>query len=542
MTALRWLLWLGASTLLGCASTPPPPTTALSPDDAVQLLEQTSFGPTADEVLWVQRHGATAYLDAQLQRRDSRMPELPVVDADAASHCPEGDAGKVCRRDHFSPFWPQVQFFQNALTQPDQLRQRMAWALGQIFVVSHRKNGSAYAAARYQQMLLDQAFGNFRSLLTAVVLHPVMGQYLDMANSSATLPGQPGQPNQNLARELLQLFTLGPVQLHPNGQAQQDAQGRPLPSYTADDINALARVLTGWTYAPRPGATPQTHNPGHYAQPLLLSQPSRHDSDAKTLLGLHLPAGLDPRTELELALDRVFQHPNVGPYISRRLIQQLVTGDPSPAYVERVARVFNRSPQGERGDLAAVLRAIVQDTEARGPASQRAPKLREPVLYMTRVLRGLGARSDGVDLIWQCSQMGQNLFGPATVFGYFPTEHRLTDSGLNAPEAAALDSHTSLRRIDFAGRLILANPIPADPTVPEAIGTRLDLSAWEAWADDPNQLLDRLASQLQLPPLTAAQRQLLHQAVATHPAQARAQRVRTAAFLLATSPGMQVQR
>jgi uncharacterized protein (DUF1800 family) len=568
VVATAWLLLAGCSTPRPgqpdtvAADAPPRESVA----DTVRLLEQSSFGPTPEAVERVRRQGFARYLDEQFRLATSAMPELPVVGNNVNQQC--GAAGadatpevRACRRENYSQLLVQTRFFQNALTQPDQLRQRVAFALGQVFVVSARKNNRAYAMARYQQLLLDHAFGNYRSLLEAVTLSPMMGQYLDMANNARQDAQRGVPPNENYAREVLQLFSVGLVQLNPDGSPKRGADGRPLPTYGAPEVAEFARAFTGWTYAagtPASGgasAMPVSmsaaarRNPPRFDAPLVPA-PGLHDAGPKTLLGGQRMAGsADPRVDLAAALDNIFQHPNVGPFIGRRLIQHLTTSNPSPAYVARVAAAFADNGRGVRGDLQAVVRAILLDPEARGdaPAGPQFGKLREPVLYVTGVMRALGAQSDGVDLIGQSAGMAQNVFVAPSVFNFFPPDYELTGEGMatNAPELAIVDSNTSLKRAEFAWRLIFGRPVPPDPTLPAAVGatgTTLSLAAWEPLAAEPGALVDRLDALLLHNSLPAPVRGAIVQAVQAVPAANPAQRVKTAAYLMVAGPQYQVQR
>ena len=544
---------LGAALVLaGCASPRPDQPDEIaawraprhSVADTVRLLEQSSFGPTPETVERVRRQGHAAYLDEQFRLAVSRMPELPLVDNDVNKQCDLGEPGRLCRRDQYSQFLLQSRFFQNALGKPDQLRQRVAFALGQIFVVSARKNNRAYAMARYQQMLLDGAFGNYRELLEKVTLSPMMGQYLDMANSERLDPRRGVPPNENFAREVLQLFSVGLVQLDVDGSPVRNADGRPMPTYGPSEIAEFARAFTGWTYAARPDAKPLRRNPGNFDSPLV-PVADMHDAGPKRLLqGRQIAGDADPRVELAQVLDNIFEHPNVGPFIGRRLIQHLTTSQPSAAYVGRVARAFNDNGHGVRGDLRAVVRAVLLDPEARGdaPSGPQFGKLREPVLYVTGVMRALGARSDGVDLIGVSSGMEQNVFVSPTVFNFFPPDYELTGSGMNAPELAIVDSNTSLKRAEFAWRLIFGRPVPPDPTLPGAVGTQLSLGAWEPLASEPGRLVDGLGGLLLHAGLPTAARQAIVAAVSAVPATNPAQRVKTAAYLVVAGPQYQVQR
>ena len=510
--------------------------------DTLRLLEQSSFGPTPQMVERVRRQGFAGYLDEQFRLRVSRMPELKPVDNDVNKFCEQGDAGKLCKRDNYSQFPVQTRFFQNALTQPDQLRQRVAFALGQIFVVSARKNNRSYAMARYQQLLLDDAFGNYRQLLADVTLSPMMGQYLDMANNDKLDPKRGVAPNENYAREVLQLFSVGLVQLNPDGSAKLAADGKALPTYGGDEIKEFARAFTGWTYPSVPGVKPKPRNPGYFDGPLL-PVAAGHDAGPKTLLGGQRIAGSsDPQRDMDAALDNIFKHPNVGPFMARRLIQHLTTSNPGPDYIQRVSRVFDDNGRGVRGDLKAVVRAILLDPSARGDVATGAfGKLREPVLYITGVMRALGAQSDGVDLIGQSAGMDENVFVAPTVFNFFPPDYEVMGTGMNAPELAIVDSTTSLKRADFAYRLIFGKPIAPDANVPGATGTSLSLAAWEPLAADAGALVDRLDALLLHQSLPAASRAAVLQAVQKLPPRDAAQRVKTAAYLIVAGPQYQIQ-
>ena len=539
------------SLLLGCATQRPDRIDSVDMDsapresqaDTLRLLEQSSFGPTPPMVERVRRQGFANYLDEQFRLRFSRMPELKPVDNDVNKMCEQGDAGKLCKRDNYSQFPVQTRFFQNALTQPDQLRQRVAFALGQIFVVSARKNNRSYAMARYQQLLLDDAFGNYRQLLADVTLSPMMGQYLDMANNEKLDPKRGVAPNENYAREVLQLFSVGLVQLNPDGSAKLGADGKPLPTYGGDEIKEFARAFTGWTYTTAPGAKPKNRNPGYF-DARLIPIVATHDAGPKTLLGGQRYAGSsDPQRDLDAALDNIFKHPNVGPFMARRLIQHLTTSNPGADYVQRVSAVFDDNGRGVRGDLKAVVRAILLDPAARGDSvASGFGKLREPVLYITGVMRALGATSDGVDLIGQSAGMDENVFVAPTVFNFFPPDYEVMGTGMNAPELAIVDSTTSLKRADFAHRLIFGKGVAPDPNVPGAIGTTLSLTAWEPLAAEPNQLIDKLDSLLLHQSLPASSRAAVLQAVQKVPPRDAALRVKTAAYLMVAGPQYQIQR
>jgi uncharacterized protein (DUF1800 family) len=301
-------------------------------------------------------------------------------------------------------------------------------ASGQVFSIN-----KPYAYVPYQNILLDNAFGNYETILTQVTLSPVMGNYLDMVNNPAsTNPNQ--QPNENYARELMQLFSIGVNKLNIDGTVQTDASGNAIPSYNEDVIKGFARALTGWTYSPAPGATSQSFNPPYYGANMIAVE-KYHDAGSKQLLDTTvLPAGQTAAQDMTAAVHTVFMPPNVGPFLATRLIQHLVTSNPSPGYVARVATMFNDNGSGVRGDLGAVVRAVLLDPEARGGMHSEGNygHLREPALFVAQLYRSLGGVSDGIWLKDRSNEMGQNLFYPDTVFNYYPADYALP-SGQSAP-------------------------------------------------------------------------------------------------------------
>ena len=294
----------------------------------------------------------------------------------------------------------------------------MAWSLHKIIVVSGRDMQPSWMVP-YLQILYGNAFGNFRTILGEITLNPAMGRYLDMATSTRN------NPNENYAREILQLFAVGTDRLNTDGTPQRDAAANILPTYDQSVVEGFTKVFTGWRLAPQPA-------PGvaNYIQPMVLVS-NNHDPASKVLLdGVTLPAGQPGPVDLEQALNTIFNYPSVGPFVSRQLIRQLVTSNPSPVYVARVARVFNDNGRGVRGDLRAVVEAILLDPEARGAdrsATAHYGRLKEPVQFATNLLRLFDARSadrlapsDGV-LNGQTTPMGQDVLRPPTVFSYFPS-------------------------------------------------------------------------------------------------------------------------
>ncbi len=370
----------------------------LPPQTAARFLTQASFGPTSDSIaaLSATSGGIRAWLDAQLNLPFN--PQLPRVQDLTRKMCYYPDYADTW----FSPARHHI-WWEDAVTGEDQLRQRMAFALSQILVVSDHApgvDGMQFGLASYYDLLLQHAFGNYRDLLEAVTLHPVMGTYLSMVRNEKADPANNIRPDENYAREVMQLFSLGVYLLNPDGTPQLDGQGQPIPTYGQGDIEQLARVLTGWNY---PGleywrqwpGEGQTTVPMEYMNATTGADYTEyHDFGEKTLLGQTIPANLSPDQDLDAALDIIFNHPNVAPFISKLLIQRLVTSNPSPAYVGRVAAVFNDNGNGVKGDLGAVVKAILTDEEARVGhlLDDHFGKLREPLLRFTHYWRAFDAQ------------------------------------------------------------------------------------------------------------------------------------------------------
>ena len=576
-------------------ATPPAPTPTPTPNpftgpashpDAVRFLEQATWGPTAPEVARVQQIGIRAYLNEQLNAPPTGYPVYPIASDLQETTCPAGSAA-TCFRDNYSIYPLQVRFFQNALGQnapagqpSDQLRQRVAWALHQILVVSGRDTPITYEMGTYVRILDANAFGNYRTLLEEITLNPAMGEYLNMRGNSRT------NPNENYAREILQLFSVGLDRLNPDGTPVLDSEGRRVPVYSQDDITAFARVFTGWNYAlPQAGAPPNTNN---RRDPMTLTRnnAANHDVGQKILLdgfviNAAVPSNISGQARvdyanagLDAALDNIFNHPNVGPFIGKQLIQHLVTSNPSPAYVQRVARTFDNDCQSlyndgcrsVRGDLRAVVRAVLLDPEARGDVKTdpKYGRLREPVQYMTNVLRAFNASafgnpaapSDGV--FGNGSQRGdlpgsldQAVYLPASVFSYYTPLYEVPGANLLGPAFEILSTSTALRRANVANTLIYQG-VATNANTPA--GTQLNFSSsnfnLEALGATPAQLVDTLNSLLMHGTMSAQMRQQIVDVLTnnitttTDPDQTirHRKRAQTAVYLVVTSPQYQVQR
>jgi uncharacterized protein (DUF1800 family) len=522
------------------APTPSPNPTAgpASYNEAIRFLEQSTFGPTPALAAHVQSVGLQAFLDEQFAATASTYPALTPYPTDNNVGCPadpnNANTRTICLRDNYSMYPLQARFYQNALTGPDQLRQRVAFALSQIFVTSGVDIQQPSSMAQYQQMLLNEAFGNYRQLLYDVTLSPVMGHYLNMANNDKPNPTTGVAPNENYAREVLQLFSVGLYKLNQDGTLMLDSSGNAIETYDQDDtVEGFAHVFTGWTYPTMPGATPLRHNPQYYIGPMV-AYPSNHDTGTKELLnGVILPAGQTPEKDLNDALDNIFNHQNVAPFICKQLIQHLVTSNPSPAYVGRVSAVFNNNGAGVRGDLKAVVAAILLDTEARGDVhlEPNYGHLREPALFIANLWRAFNASADAASTLNSYgSSMGQNLFYSPTVFNYYPPDYVVPGTNAVGPEFALQTTATSLARINFVN------------TFAYKTTGGFDYSALQPLAADPQKLTDALNALLMHNAMSSVMRGVVVQAVSSIPATQTLLRAQTAVYLISTSSQYQVER
>lgn len=535
MTRAQPRLAAAALALAAMAATAAP----LTEGDARRFLAQATFGPTEPGVAELQSLGKAAWLQRQFGLASSDYRGLSYVDPNSNIGCPTGSPD-TCKRDQYSLFPVQVQFFQNALNESDQLRQRTALALSEILVVSGTQINLPYAMANYQRIFLSNAFGNFRDVLRAVTLSPAMGRFLNMANNDKPNPAKGIQPNENYAREVLQLFSIGLWQLNPDGTPQLGAGGLPIASYDQEAVEGFAHAFTGWTYAPRPGATRSRFpNPSYDGAPMMAFA-EHHDTAAKSLLnGAVLPAGQSAQADLDAAITNIFMHANVGPFIGRQLIQQLVTANPSPAYVARVTAAFNGGGGAHpRGDMKAVLNAILLDPEAAQPAApQKFGKLREPIVQLTHLFRTLGGTSDGVWLRAQAASLGQPLFSPPSVFNFFSPDQDLPDDPtLDGPAFGLFSASSAFTLSGVLATALNGKGVAPDPKVAGAIGSHIDLARWQALAGNPAALVADINRVLFAGRMSSPLQQALLKAAQLQPASKPLDRARSALFLAVMSP------
>ena len=443
-------------------------TPLVSASAAARFLEQAAFGPDRASIEQVQRLGFSEWLNAQFDE-----PVSPYQDPEMIGLS-------------LTPL--QARFFTNAVHGSDQLRQRVVFALAQIWVVSGSVASLPERFVPYLRILQKNAFGKYWELIREMTLCPAMGDYLNMVNNAKADPVRGTRPNENYGRELLQLFTVGTDLLKPDGTYFLDENGKRIPTYTQKDIQEFSRALTGWTYPTRPGSRPAARNPAYYAGPMEPWE-ANHDTGAKVLLtGLETPAGSTAEQDLDRVVLSVFFHPNAAPFFCKNLIQHLVKSNPSPAYVERVVRAFEGNP-GDRGDLRQVIRAILLDPEARAGDENPQPAaddghLREPALWLAALLRALGAMvNDTNSLAGRAASLGQNVHYPQTVFNYYMPGYQIPGTKLLGPEFQILTPTTALNRANQVNAIVYGNLGSA---------TYIDLSGWANLANSPNELLDEI--------------------------------------------------
>jgi uncharacterized protein (DUF1800 family) len=494
-------------------------TTPISPSAAARLLDQTTFGPTSGLIQQVAKEGVTAWLQEQFY---TPQTTLATNFTPPPTYC--GDISACVQSD----WWQAV------LTGDDQLRQRVAFTLSELFVVSD-DTVLGQAVAPYANLLASDAFSNWYTIMNDVTLSPAMGIYLNMLDSVAATGSQIA--NENYARENMQLFNLGLILLNQDGSPQLDGNGNLQSTYTEDQVQAFARAYTGWTYANPDGSVPtlaqigSTHNYDHAMVPI----ESWHDETAKSLLNeTTLPAGQTAEMDLAGALTNIFQHPNLPPFVSKQLIQHLVTSNPSAGYVSRVAAVFADNGNQVRGDMKAVLTAIFTDPEARAGDTDAAVDgghLREPMLWMTAVMRGLGYvnvdPNDYYQMLTNYSAYLDELpYGADSVFNFFPPSYVVPGTTLSGPEFALENTGSVTERLTVADRLVNNN----------ISGFNVDLSATSPLgqtASSPSALVDALGALFMHAQMDPNVRQAIINEISslTDPAQ----QVRVAAYLVITS-------
>jgi len=527
------------------AAAPPLPTGTPTPRDAARFLTQATYGPkSVSEITALQTKGFNTWLNEQFV--------LPATTHMAYLDATIGTNPDPYQQEMMESFWKQ------AVTGQDQLRQRMAFALAQILVVSFNSNLSSdpFALAGYLDTIHKDAFGNFRQLLEDITLNPAMGRFLDMLQNDKEDVAAGKNPNENYAREILQLFSIGLYKLHPDGSLMLDANGLPIPTYGQSEVQGFASVFTGWSY----GWFPKTeqnwlypnayHNGSQFWRVPMQVWPNHHSTLSKKLLnGVTLPANQTPEKDLKDALDNIFNHPNVGPFISRQLIQRLVTSNPSPGYVYRVTQKFNDNGQGVRGDLKAVIRAILTDYESRSldvVANQGFGKMREPIVRFAHLLRlgNFTCPCGTFPIYWMDSPesaLGQNPLRAPTVFNFFDPNYsqpgQIAAAGLHSPEFQ-ITNETSIIGISTFLHYVSRDGFKWETGKP----LTPDYSSLTPLAANVQQLIDHLDLMMTAGGMSSSLKTKLVAEISKMPASKPIDRVTMAVHLILTSPDYVIQK
>lgn len=534
--------------------------------DRMRFLEQATFGPTAALDTRIRRIGLRTWLGEQLDMSypsaANPYPNVPLKPTNAPADCDSAgtdDVPATCFRDVYTMYLPQTWFYKEALYGDPQLRHRVSWALAQLWVISGVDTQQSSWMITYHQQISRNAFGNWRQLMQDVTLNPGMGNYLDMIRSTKN------NPNENYPREILQLFNVGLVMLNPDGTVQHDGQGHEIPTYDQNTINNFTKVFTGWRDCNVQASCPNlVAGAPDYKDPMLLV-PNNHDLTAKTLFSYPGSTTTNiaactgctgtaittyANNSLNQALDNIYNHPNVAPFVSKYLIQQLVTSDPTPAYVARISAVFNANRTNPT-QMKEVVKAILLDPEARGDSKTDTHygKLREPVQLMTNVFRQVGvtsadglSQSDG-NINRFPSGLAQNVFNSPTVFNFYPPTYIVPGTTLLGPEFAIFNTGTAIGRANFANSMVYGQINVSLPDSPN--GTKLNLAelqAIEAADTTSNQLLDVLNQRFMHGTMSAQMRSSIQTATNAVSVNDTQGRVRAALYLVVTSSQYQVQR
>ncbi len=523
--------------------TPPaaPPTIAPGPSaapDAARFLTQATFGPTNALIAQVQQVGFASFLNQQFNTQVS--PTLPRVDQAIAAL----PAGQTPDNTLFQEAW-----WKNVISAPDQLRQRVAFALSEILVISaigDDLNGNPDGVAIYWDLLARDAFGNFRQLLEDATLNPAMGEYLNMVHNDKPDPVANTNPNENYAREIMQLFGIGLSRLNPDGTLLLDTAGQPVATYDQNVVIGYAHVFTGWYWAQAGAPTWDYVDPNYRAPMIAIAADHDSDNPKRLLDNVVLPAGQTAAQDLKDALDVLFNHPNVGPFICRQLIQRLVTSNPSPGYIYRVAQVFANNGLGVRGDMKAVIQAILLDYEARSTSVVGTASFgheREPLVRLANIYRAFNATSASgrYGTGDEMPNFGQAALNAPTVFNFFQPNYiqpgALAQAGLFSPEFQITTDTTVITSANEMSNNVYATP---DPSYPDTLV--LDLTALSALSANPGAMVDSLNNLLMCGEMSASTRNIVVNAVTQISADSPLERAQTAVHLLVTSPEFVIEK
>lgn len=513
---------------------------------ASRFLSQASLGANYATITQVAEMGAEAWMEQQFAIEPGYLaPYSHFLEEKFESYGNEDTAGELLGEpeDFFKNSW-----WTQAISSPDMLRQRVAFALSEIFVVSGRVSeigDTVRPLTGYYDTLLTHSFGNYKDLLLAVTLHPSMGIYLSHINNAKADATKGTFPDENYAREVMQLFSIGLFELNQDGSQKLDGNNNPIPTYDNARIREFAKVFTGLTYGPdgRFGASIEETDQTTFSHAMVMHE-NYHDTSAKQLLsGQVLPAGQTGMKDINDAIDNLFNHPNVGPFFGRLMIQRLVTSNPSPAYISRVAGVFNDNGAGVRGDMKAFIKAILFDQEALTSSGSSAGKLREPFIRMVHLLRAFNATStdrtfntDGVAILEATGQFA--LLSPS-VFNFFQPDFSpngvLKDNQLVAPEFQITHAATIIAIKNLIDNATLGkNVLSPDDEYGLYPRVNLDISHELSLADSPEQLLNYLDTLLTYGTLSNDTRQAIITAITG--VEEKERKVLLAIYLMMISP------
>ncbi len=521
-----------------------PPQAEIAKTVASRFLGQATFGANDAQIARVQALGYEGWLNEQFTTpRDTGYFDTLIARGYAADETYKFGQSPIVNGALYTAY----------VNAPDQLRKRVGLALSEIMVIGLsgiNANYRVFGAASYMDTLENNAFGSYRALIGGISRHPAMGVYLTFRNNVKADPVKGSLPDENYARELMQLFTIGLYELNQDGTLKLDGNGNPIETYTQNDVTELAKVFTGWRWVNYVNAN--STDLRYWNTPMAVTVPSTQSPEAKNFLGLSIPAGVGSDESLERALDHLANHPNVAPFISKQLIQRLVTSNPSPAYVGRVAAVFNNNGSGARGDLRAVVRAILLDAEARDAAnlsSTTAGKLREPIVRMMNWARAFEAQSG--DGRWNLGtvtdpglRLAQDALRSPSVFnfyrpGYTPPNTAIAQANLLAPEFQITTETSVIGYVNYMQQVVQGTTPGA--TAPATASYAKEL----ALANNIDGLIDRVALLLSAGQLSAETRALIKHAAESFTGGTQADqlnRVRTVVLMVLASPDYIVQR
>ena len=499
---------------------PPPPPTVSELNSASRFAATATFGLSYPQIDALARQGKAAWLEQQFNLPVGE--HVPIV-ADLFNRRQAGEFTDFEEDIEFLIMFRRFAWWHKTVTSSDVLRQRIAFALSEIFVVSDNVDAliiNPFALSGYYDMLLNNAFGNYRDLLRDITLHPAMGIYLSHINNRRADPANNIFPDENYAREVMQLFSIGLFELNIDGSLVLDDDGQPIPTYDNNDIREFAKIFTGLSYG---GQNAYFGNPVPNFFSAMQMFSDMHEPGTKTLLnGTVVPAGQSGEQDIEDAIDNLFNHPNVGPFIGKQLIQRLVTSNPSPSYVARGPRVLNAATSGVRGDMRAVVRAVLLDPEA-GAAPDSAGtfgKLREPVVRYASILRQFGAKSDdnliaNAGFFFQSITRQHPLSSPS-VFNFFLPSHspagEIADAELVAPEFEITTSSTIVGISNIVDYIVLGGFVTDTPEPFAPVSLTLD--DYVSLAANVEALVDRLDILLTAGTLDPQTRQVITAALA----------------------------